>query len=383
MKTRSIDEINKRISSGEAVIATVDEIIELAKKEGAKEAFNRVDVVTAATFGPMCSSGAFVNFGHSNPQIRMEKITLNDVEVSGGLAAVDTYIGATQESNTVGLEYGGAHVIADLIAGKSVRLKATGKGTDCYPRKELEGDITLADLNEAYLYNPRNCYQNYAAAANTSGRTLKTYMGTLLSNLGNVNYSTAGQLSPLLKDPYYRTIGIGTKIFFGGAEGFVAWQGTQFNSAAPREDNGIPKGTGGTLALIGDMKQMNPKYVRPAVFQGYGVSLNIGVGIPIPLIDFDLMETVLLSDDDIYTNVLDYSVQERSKPVLARVSYGALRTGSIEIDGKIIKTAPITSLQRSREIASELKASIESGSFTLTNAVKALPQNNSVKPLNL
>lgn len=383
MKKRTIEDINKRIASGEAVIATVDEIINLAKKEGAKEAFERVDVVTAATFGPMCSSGAFLNFGHSNPQIRMEKISLNGVEASGGLAAVDTYIGATQESATEGIEYGGAHVISDLVAGKSVRLKASGKGTDCYPRRELEGDIRLEDLNEAYIYNPRNCYQNYAAATNTSGRTLRTYMGTLLPNLGNVNYSTAGQLSPLLKDPYYRTIGIGTKIFLGGGEGFVAWQGTQFNSAAPREANGIPKGTAGTLALIGDLKGMNSKYVRPAVFEGYGVSLNIGVGIPIPLIDFDLMESVLLTDDEIFTNVLDYSVQERVKPVIARVSYGQLRTGAVEIEGKTVKTAPISSLKLSHEIAAELKSWIESGRFTLTNAVKALPQDNAVKPLNL
>ncbi len=41
-------------------------------------------------------------------------------------------------------------------------------------------------------------------------------------------YSTSGQLSPLLKDPYFRTIGIGTRIFFGwGGKGYVVWHGTQ------------------------------------------------------------------------------------------------------------------------------------------------------------
>lgn len=382
-KKRTFEEINARIVKGEAVVATVDEIIDLAEKEGARAAFEKVDVVTAATFGPMCSSGAFLNFGHSDPQIRMESIFLNDVECNGGLAAVDTYVGVTQESIHKGYEYGGAHVIADLINGKALHLKATGKGTDCYPVKEIETDITLEDLNEAYLFNPRNCYQNYAAAANSSERTLKTYMGSLLPNLGNVNYSTAGQLSPLLKDPYYRTIGIGTRIFIGGAEGFVSWQGTQFNSAAQRDDNGITKTPGGTLALIGDLKKMNSKYISPAVFEGYGVSLNLGVGIPIPLLDFDLMEHILLKDEDIYTNILDYGVQRRSKPVLGRVSYAQLRSGSIELEGKVIKTAPITSLKKSREIASLLKNWITAGTFQLGQPVQMFPANNAVKTLNL
>lgn len=185
----------------------------------------------------------------------MESIRLNDVPASGGLAAVDTYIGATEESLSLGYEYGGAHVICDLIEGKSVHLEATGKGTDCYPKKNLSRQICLEDLNEAYLYNPRNCYQNYAAACNTSSRTLHTYMGTLQGHLNGITYSTSGTLSPLLNDPYYRTIGIGTRIFLAGATGYVAFRGTQFNSGCQRDENGIPLGTGATLALIGDMKK--------------------------------------------------------------------------------------------------------------------------------
>jgi uncharacterized protein (DUF39 family) len=53
-------------------------------------------------------------------------------------------------------------------------------------------------------------------------------MGTLLPQYGNVTYCTSGELSPLFNDPMFRTIGIGTRIFLGGAQGYVAWEGTQF-----------------------------------------------------------------------------------------------------------------------------------------------------------
>ena len=210
---KSFDEINEKIRKGKAVVVTAEELIGIVEEKGISDATKYVDVVTTATFGPMCSSGAFLNFGHSDPPIKMEKIELDNVSAYGGLAAVDAYIGATEPSKDRGIEYGGAHVICNLIDGKKVHLKAYSKGTDCYPRKELDTYITKDSINEAYLYNPRNCYQNYSAAANTSDRTLYTYMGVLQPGLGNVNYSTSGELSPLLKDPYLRTIGIGTRIF--------------------------------------------------------------------------------------------------------------------------------------------------------------------------
>lgn len=150
--------------------------------------------------------------------------------------------------------------------------------------------VKLESLNEAYLFNPRNCYQNYNAAVNGSNDTIYTYMGPLKAKYGNVTYSTSGQLSPLLNDPLYRTIGVGTRIFIGGATGYVSWRGTQFNSAAERDTNDIPKGTGGTLALIGDLKAMDTKYIRPGVFKNYGCTMYVGVGIPIPVLNTDILQ---------------------------------------------------------------------------------------------
>ena len=82
---------------------------------------------------------------------------------------------------------------------------------------------------------------NYNVAINLSDRTIYTYMGVLRPNLGNANYCSAGQLSPLLNDPLYKTIGIGTRIFLGGGIGYVTWQGTQHNPGLPRTEGGVPR----------------------------------------------------------------------------------------------------------------------------------------------
>ncbi|BEP29634.1 homocysteine biosynthesis protein [Helicovermis profundi] len=380
-KKRTFKDINEKIKNGNVVVVTAEEIIDIVDEKGIDEAFELIDVVTTATFGPMCSTGAFLNFGHSDPPIRLEKLTLNNVEAYGGLAAVDTYIGATEESSDKGYEYGGAHVIRDLIDGKIVTLNASAKGTDCYPRKTLHRDIKLEDLNEAYLFNPRNCYQNYAAAINTTDEPIYTYMGTLLPNKGNINYSTVGELSPLLNDPYLKTIGLGTRIFIGGTTGYIAWNGTQFNTNATRYENGITKTPGATLALIGNLKEMSTEFINPAVFKKYGTSINVGVGIPIPILDKEILRGCAIRNSQIKTNIVDYSVKKLSKPVLTSVTYEELKSGQIELDGKLIKTAPLSSMKKARKIAYILKEQIEKGEFLLQEPIKNFDLNSTVKPL--
>ncbi|MBI5189620.1 MAG: homocysteine biosynthesis protein [Nitrospirae bacterium] len=380
---KSYEEINEKIRSGKAVVLTAEEVVALGREKGVKHVAETVDVVTTGTFGPMCSSGAFLNFGHSDPPIKMQKVWLNDVPVFAGLAAVDAYVGATELSENVGFDYGGGHVIEDLIAGKPVVLRAISYGTDCYPRREIETEITLADLNQAYLFNPRNAYQNYNIAVNSCARTLNTYMGILLPNMGNATYSTSGELSPLLNDPHYRTIGIGTRIFMGGTEGYVAWEGTQHNPMQARGDNGEPLAPSGTLALIGDMKKMSTRYIRGSYYYKYGISLFVGVGIPIPILDEEMARCVCIGNEDIYATALDYSVENRAKPNFGRFSYKELRGGSITINGKSIPTAPLSSLKRAREIADLLKTWVKDEKFTLTAPVKPLPTDHGFKPLNI
>ena len=380
MLAKTYEEINEKISKGKAVVYTAEEVIDLVKKKGAEKAAEEVDVVTTGTFGAMCSSGAFLNFGHSDPPIRMTNILMNGVEAYGGLAAVDTYIGAT--SKVEGMPYGGAHVIEDLIAGKKIHLHAWGPGTDCYVRKDIETDITLADLNEAYLFNPRNAYQNYNVATNTSDRTLHTYMGKLLPRMKNATYSSAGQLSPLMNDPHLDTIGMGTHIFLAGGDGYVTWQGTQFNTMS-EEVNGVPISGSRTLALIGDMKTMDAKYVRGLDIAGYGTSLAIGVGVPIPILNADIMKKCAISDEEIYANLIDYSVTSKSRPVLDRYNYAELRSGMIDFEGHKLRTSSLSSYWGARMVAADLKDRIEKGEFILNKPSMELPKEGKVKGLTV
>lgn len=374
---RSYEEINEKIRAGKAVVMTAEQVSELAKTMSPKEILKKVDVVTTGTFGAMCSSGAILNFGHTQPTMRMERIELNGVQVSGGLAAVDTFVGAT-DCNPNNPKYGGAHIIEDLINGKEITLEAWAKGTDCYPRKHIKTTISLDTINEAILQNPRNAYQNYNVATNTTDSIKYTYMGTLLPHMKNATYSSAGELSPLLNDPECRTIGLGTRIFLCGTQGYVTWNGTQFNTSKPVNEYGLPIGNTRTIAVAGEMREMDSRFIRGAYFQKYGVSLYVGIGIPIPLLDEDLAARVSVRNCQITTNVQDYGCGYNH---LGTVTYEQLRSGTIEIAGKRIHTAPMSSLARAREIANILKSWIEAGSFTLTAPVRPMPTGTSLKTL--
>ena len=384
---RSIAEINDKIRSGSVVVVTAEEVIGIAREKGIKKAAREVDVVTTGTFSPMCSSGAFFNIKQPKEKMKLGGgwITLNGVPAYAGLAAADIYLGATaipdgDPRNNNGrpgkFRYGGAHVIEDLVSGKKVVLSAGAYGTDCYPRKSREQKIGLKDMNEAVLFNPRNCYQNYNVAVNLSDKPIYTYMGLLKPKLGNANYCSAGQLSPLLNDPFYRTIGVGSRVFLSGAQGYVAWNGTQHNPDVPRSENGTPRKGAGTLALIGNLREMDPQWIKAVSYTGYGVSLSLAVGVPIPIIDEDMMKTVSVSDDDLFAPVVDYSrfyPTGEGEALLGEVSYAQLKSGSIEVKGKQVPTGCFSSYSKAREVAGKLKSLIQSGDFLLSQPVAQLP----------
>lgn len=395
---KTIAEINEKIARKEVVVLTAEEMKQLVKTKGAKEAAQTVDVVTTATFGPMCSSGVYLNLGHTKPKIKIGggKATLNDIPAYAGFAAVDIYLGAAalpddDPRNHIfpgKFKYGGAHVIEELAGGKSVLLKASGYGTDCYPRKQIETLVSLKDVNEAVLFNMRNAYQNYNIAVNLSDKTLYTYMGVLKPKLGNAYYCSAGQISPLLNDPYYKTIGIGTRIFIGGAIGYIVWWGTQHNPSVKRADNGTPLAPAGTVAIIGDLKQMNAQWLRGVSMLGYGTSLAVGIGVPIPILNEEMALYTSVTDDAISTNIVDYSTAypQGTGDVLGRATYAQCRSGSIKIADTEVPTGSLSSCAKALEICHVLKEWIQKGKFQLAEPVAPLPSFDSgytAKPLKI
>ena len=389
MKTYA--EINARIEAGKAVVLTAEEIIDYVETKGLDQVAQEVDVVTTATFGPMCSSGCVLNFGHSKPKIRMSEAWIEDVLVYTGLAAVDVYLGATQlrHNDPANMDYpgefryGGGHVMEDLVAGKQLQLFALSYGTDEYPRRDIRTYFTIDDLNQATMVNPRNCYQNYNVAVNDSERRIHTYMGALDPKRRNATYCSAGQLSPLLNDPLYETIGVGTSIWLAGAHGHVYAEGTQHAGACERNDHDVPTGGAGTLAVTGDMKQMLPEFVRGVSLIGYGASLGLGVGVPIPVLNADILKRTCIRDRDIDAPVVDYSIAypQATGDVICTVNYEQLKSGSITVEGKEIAVGSLSSYSKAREIAALLRDEIARGEFLLSEPIARLPVDQTMKPL--
>ncbi len=380
---KTVAQINAKIQSGDVVVVTAEEMIDIVADNGTAAAAEQVDVVTTGTFAPMCSSGAFINFGHSSPGTKVANVWLNNVPAYGGLAAVDCYIGATEPCEDDPLNkvypgefnYGGGHVIQDLVAGKQVHLKATAYGTDCYPSREYEKTITLQQVPQATLCNPRNGYQNYNCAVNLTNKTVYTYMGALKPKLGNANYCSAGQLSPLFNDPYYKTIGLGTRIFLGGGVGYITWYGTQHRPEVQRAANGTPLTPAGTLWVMGDMKQMKPEWLVGVGIQGYGCSLAVGLGVPIPILNEEMARYTAVADKDLFTQIVDYGndYPQGKNQSLGQVSYAELRSGEIRVQGRTVPTVPLSSMIKAREIAATLKQWIAAGTFELGAPQFTLP----------
>lgn len=381
--SKTYQEINDKIRSGDVVVVTAEEIIGIVKEQGAVEAARNVDVVTTGTFAPMCSSGAFINFGHSKPTIKASKVWLNNVPAYAGVAAVDCYIGATEPCEDDPLNkvypgefnYGGGHVLQDLLSGKKVHLKATAYGTACYPGRMIEKEVSLKGLPQATLCNPRNGYQNYNCAVNFTKKTIYTYMGVLKPKAGNANYCSAGQLSPLFNDPYYKTIGLGTRIFLGGAAGYVTWHGTQHKPSVKRTPRGVPLTPAGTLWVMGDLKQMRKEWLMGVSIQGYGCSLAVGLGIPIPILNEEIVHYTAVSDAEIFTQIIDYGHDYPNglSKSYGQVSYAELKSGMIKVNGQSVPTTPLSSVVKAREIASLLKQRISDGSFTIGEPQFTLP----------
>jgi uncharacterized protein (DUF39 family) len=391
---RTIAEINEKIRRQAAVAWTVEELKARVQEIGITQAFKEVDVICTGTFEPMESSGALINLGHTDPPIKIRQCWLDGVPAYAGFGAVDLYLGATAMVDYAGSgetdgemrqgmvlpERGGGHVIEDLIAGRNVQLRAIGQMTDCYPRASFETTITRETINQFYLFNPRNLYQNFIVGVNGGDRPLYTYLGPLQPRLANAVYSNPGAISPLLNDPDLQLIGIGSRIFLGGGIGYVAWEGTQHFPLQKRLPNHTPIGPAATLALIGDAKQMNPRWVRGCYFKKYGPSLMLGVGVPLPVLNEEAIRHCAVQDKDIVAPVVDFAIPRRVRPTFGLVSYAQLKSGRITIEGKTVRVAPLASIFLSRQVAQELKQWIEAGQFTLSEPVAPIAMDRAFVP---
>jgi uncharacterized protein (DUF39 family) len=131
----------------------------------------------------------------------------------------------------------------------------------------------------------------------------------------------------------------------------------------------------GTLMVMGDLKQMHPRYLVGVSLLGYGCSLAVGLGIPIPLLNEEIAHYCALGDEDILMPVVDYGEDypNATGRVITHVTYAELKSGKIEVEGQEIQTVPLSSLGRAREIAQTLKKWVQDGTFQLGEPVQLLP----------
>jgi CBS domain-containing protein len=197
-------------------------------------------------------------------------------------------------------------------------------------------------------------------------------MGVLLPNCGNVSFSGAGALNPLSNDPKLRLIGSGVPIFLCGAQGMVIGEGTQHS----------PAGGFGTLMVTGNLKEMSQDYLRAATMTGYGVTLYIGLGIPLPVLDLDVVRATAVRDEDITVDIMDYGVPSRNRPAIRKATYAELRSGAVEINGEEIRTSSLSSFRNARKVAGELKRWIECGSMQLALPTRPIDAEKSARPMH-
>jgi CBS domain-containing protein len=196
-------------------------------------------------------------------------------------------------------------------------------------------------------------------------------MGKLLPHFRNANFSGSGALNPLMNDPDYETLGMGTRIFLGGAQGYVIGEGTQHD----------PRNRLGTIMVRGDCKKMSPDFIRGAAYTKYGTTLYVGIGIPIPILNEGLVKKVSVNDEEIFTDIVDYGIPRRDRPKLGRVNYKELKSGKITIHDKTVRVSSLSSLKRAKKIAEILKTWIKNASFYLSIPVERLPTDTVFKPM--
>jgi len=115
---------------------------------------------------------------------------------------------------------------------------------------------------------------------------------------------------------------------------------------------------------------------------GYGVTMYVGLGVPLPVLDLDVVRATAVRDEDISVDLLDYGVPSRARPKVRSVTYAELRSGSVEINGEQVRTSSLSSFRRARQVAAELKGWIESGKMQLALPTRPIDAAKKVHPMH-
>ena len=310
-KNRSIDEINQKISNGEAQIYTAEEFKKLIKS-GDTPSFDEVDVVTAGTCGVMSGTAAILNFFVSEPGefIRANEVYLNGVPAYAGpcpnewLGSVDVILHGTAHS-IHDKNYGGGFLLKDLLEGKEIDVRV-----ESAEGKTIENTITMDDVKRAQIIGVRMAFKNYTAFTNPSDEEVSSIFAAvpLEGNLRGLTFSGCGDLNPLQNDVPQNVIRDGSRVLLNGAQGYILGNGTRSSTEKPN------------LMLSADLTQMDPYYLG-GFKTGEGGEVYDTVAIPIPVLNEEIYNNLLVTDDMVDIPVSD--IKGRHLP-LDNTNYGKL-----------------------------------------------------------
>lgn len=310
-KNRSIDEINQKIDDGEAHIYTAEEFKKLIKADDAPS-FDEVDVVTAGTCGVMSGTAAILNFIVSEPGefIRANEVYLNGVPAYAGpcpnewLGSVDVILHGTAHS-IHDENYGGGFLLKDLLEGNEIDVRV-----ESADGKTIENTITMADVTRAQIVGARMAFKNYTAFTNPNNEEVASIFAAipLEGNLRGLTFSGCGDLNPLQNDVPQNVIKEGRRVLLNGAQGYILGNGTRSSTEKPN------------LMLSADLTEMDPYYIG-GFKTGQGGEVYDTVAIPIPVLNEEIYNNLLVTDDMVDIPVSD--IKGRHLP-LDNTDYGKL-----------------------------------------------------------
>ena len=292
---RTVAQINEKIDNGEANIYTAEEFKKLIKK-GDAPSFEDVDVVTCGTCGVMSGTAAILNFIVSEPGefIRAREVYLNGVPAYAGpcpnewLGSVDVILHGTAHS-VHDDNYGGGFLLKDLLEGKDIDVVV-----ESVDGKTIKNTITIKDITRGQIIGARMAFKNYTAFTNPNTEAVSSIFAAtpLQGNLSGLTFSGCGDLNPLQNDIPHNTIKEGRKVLLNGTIGYILGDGTRSSAEKPN------------LMLSGDLTKMDPYYIG-GFKTGQGGEIYDTVAIPIPVLNEEIYNNLLITDDKIDLPVAD------------------------------------------------------------------------------
>jgi len=368
---RTEAELRRRQAEGTLRVRQAADFRRLAQTLGLEAAYDQTDVVVAATADFTSHASLSLSLGPSDPPIRLRDPQLGGVAAMAGGAGTDLV-----------LPVAGVRLLAEWLAGRAVELTASGEGTPLFPRRELHAALHLDDIGSGQLLLPRAIAENGVVAVSSAEGLLHTPYGALLGPWAQALYTCSGADSIGLAMPGLALLGPGSPVLVAGAVGWVVGPGGAHQPRPRRLASGHARTPGAVAAVCVDLHGLQGRWLRAGWLEGQGDVLLVAIAAPVPLIDGPTAVGAATSNRALEAPVLDVAIPRRLKPSFGGVSYSALRTGWIEVEGRRLRALPAHTPRLAMEIGAELALQLEEGRFPLRLPLRPLGQRPGLRPLD-